>query len=125
MEWSIITTDCFDEWFGQQDESTQERVLACLIYLRKFGYSLGRPYADTVYQSKFPNMKELRIQNKGKPIRAFYAFDPLRQAIVLCAGEKGKDKRFYEKMIALADAEFTSYLNNLEKENENVRSNAQ
>ncbi|WP_459999492.1 type II toxin-antitoxin system RelE/ParE family toxin, partial [Mannheimia haemolytica] len=92
IEWSIITTDCFDEWFGQQDESTQERVLACLIYLRKFGYSLGRPYADTVYQSKFPNMKELRIQNKGKPIRAFYAFDPLRQAIVLCAGEKGKDK---------------------------------
>lgn len=23
IEWSIITTDCFDEWFGQQDESTQ------------------------------------------------------------------------------------------------------
>ncbi|HDL5545984.1 TPA: type II toxin-antitoxin system RelE/ParE family toxin, partial [Mannheimia haemolytica] len=29
IEWSIITTDCFDEWFGQQDGSTQERVLAC------------------------------------------------------------------------------------------------
>ena len=42
-------------------------------------------------------MKELRIQYAGRPIRAFFAFDPVRQAIVLCAGDKSNDKAFYEK----------------------------
>jgi hypothetical protein len=28
-------------------------------------------------------MKELRIQYAGRPVRAFFAFDPVRQAIVL------------------------------------------
>lgn len=71
---------------------------------------LGRPYADTVYESAFPNMKELRIQNQGNPVRAFFAFDPLRQAIVLCAGDKSGDKRFYDRMIPLADREYQEYL---------------
>lgn len=60
-------------------------------------------------------MKELRIQHQGKPLRAFFAFDPLRQAIVLCAGDKSNDKQFYKRMIALADTEFAAYLANLEK----------
>lgn len=53
-------------------------------------------------------MKELRIQIGGDPYRAFYTFDPIRQAIVLCAGNKvGNEKQFYKQMIPLAD-EFTS-----------------
>ena len=67
------------------------------------------------YYEKYPNMKELRIQHKGKPLRAFFAFDPLRQAIVLCAGDKSNDKQFYERMIKIADAEFTDYLQSLEQ----------
>lgn len=55
-------------------------------------------------------MKELRIQYAGRPMRAFYAFDPERQAIVLCVGDKSNDKRFYETMIRVADLEFTSHL---------------
>ncbi|WP_413771523.1 type II toxin-antitoxin system RelE/ParE family toxin [Marinobacter sp. ES-1] len=56
-------------------------------------------------------MKELRVQSKGRPIRAFFAFDPARTGIILCAGEKtGKDKRFYDEMIPLADREFTAHL---------------
>ena len=39
-------------------------------------------------------MKELRIQEKGCPIRAFFAFDPERKAIILCAGDKSNDKTF-------------------------------
>lgn len=53
-------------------------------------------------------MKELRIQIGGDPYRAFYTFDPIRQAIVLCAGNKvGNEKQFYKQMTPLAD-EFTS-----------------
>ena len=92
--WTVITTDLFNEWLAQQDQSTQEKVLAALVVLQQQGPSLGRPLVDTVYDSKFTNMKELRVQHRGKPLRAFFAFDPLRQAIVLCIGDKGGKKRF-------------------------------
>ena len=58
-------------------------------------------------------MKELRIQYAGRPIRAFFAFDPVRQAIVLCADDKSNDKAFYEKMIRIPDAEFSLHLTSL------------
>lgn len=108
--WTVITRPKFVLWFDSQDLLTQKRVAASLKLLKQRGPMLGRPYADTVYESAFPNMKELRIQNQGKPVRAFFAFDPLRQAIVLCAGDKSGDKRFYDRMIPLADSEYQEYL---------------
>jgi hypothetical protein len=66
----------------------------CRIYLQQYGPSLPRPYADTVKSSQYPNMKELRVQHAGHPVRAFYAFDPERRAIVLCAGDKSGEKQF-------------------------------
>ncbi|MDC4438223.1 type II toxin-antitoxin system RelE/ParE family toxin [Acinetobacter baumannii] len=111
--WTIITTDLFNEWLEQQDESTQEKVLAALVVLQKQGPSLGRPLVDTVYDSKFTNMKELRVQHRGKPLRAFFAFDPLRQAIVLCIGDKGGKKRFYKEMLNIADQQYELHLSTL------------
>ena len=108
--WIVITTDLFNEWLEQQDESTQEKVLAALVVLQQQGPSLGRPLVDTVYDSKFTNMKELRIQHRGKPLRAFFAFDPLRQAIVLCIGDKGGKKRFYKEMLDIADQQYEIHL---------------
>lgn len=113
--WKVITRDCFVEWLSLQEEAIQERVLAHLNYLKYYGPHLSRPYADTVKGSKYPNMKELRIQQQGKPLRAFFAFDPLRRAIVLCAGDKSGDKQFYDRMIRIADDEFTHYLATMEK----------
>ena len=46
-------------------------------------------------------MKELRVQHRSKPLRAFFAFDPLRQAIVLCIGDKGGKSVFYKEMLIL------------------------
>lgn len=91
-------------------------MLAALKILREFGPHLGRPQVDTVKGSKYPNMKELRVQFSGHPVRAFFAFDPERRAIVLCAGEKTgvNEKRFYKEMIKCADAEFSHYLENKE-----------
>lgn len=61
--------------------------------------------------------KELRVQSKGDPIRAFFAFDPKRKGILLCAGNKtGDEKRFYEVMIPIADREFAAHLDKLKKE---------
>ncbi|MGR6981015.1 type II toxin-antitoxin system RelE/ParE family toxin [Testudinibacter sp. P27/CKL/0425] len=114
-EWTILFTTQFETWLLEQDEDTQDSVLAVLHYLKLEGPMLSRPYLDTVKGSQYSNMKELRIQHQGKPLRAFFAFDPLRQAIVLCAGDKSNNKRFYEKMIRIADIEFTDYLQTLEK----------
>ena len=111
--WTVITTDLFNEWLEQQDEITQEKVLAALVVLQLQGPSLGRPLVDTVYDSKFTNMKELRVQHRGKPLRAFFAFDPLRQAIVLCIGDKGGKKRFYKEMLDIADQQYEIHLSTL------------
>jgi hypothetical protein len=32
--WRVITTDLFNEWLEQQDDSTQEKVLAALVVLQ-------------------------------------------------------------------------------------------
>ncbi len=112
----INTTEKFDGWFDDLDDIDQANVLAPVIVLQDKGPALSRPYADTVNHSRHRNMKELRIQSKGDPLRAFYAFDPLRRGILLCAGNKvGNEKRFYEVMIPVADNEFTRHLNTIKE----------
>ncbi|PLM95506.1 hypothetical protein CWN47_10480, partial [Klebsiella variicola] len=86
--WDVETTDTFDAWFELQSRALKEDMLATMLILSEFGPQLGRPYVDTVKDSTFQDMKELRVQHHGLPIRAFFAFDPLRKAIVLCAGNK-------------------------------------
>lgn len=110
--WDVETTDTFDAWFELQSRDLKEDMLATMLILSEFAPQLGRPYVDTVKDSTFQNMKELRVQHHGLPIRAFFAFDPLWKAIVLCAGNKDgmNEKRFYKEMITLADREFSQHL---------------
>lgn len=39
-----------------------------------------------------------------------FAFDPIRQAVLLCGGDKTSNKRFYEVMIPIAEQEFLLHL---------------
>lgn len=120
----IETTDEFDEWFYNQTEAVQDKIFAGMMLLKEYGHHLSRPYADTLYGSKFSNMKELRIQVGGDPYRAFYVFDPTRQAIILCAGNKaGNDKRFYKEMIPLAENLYERHLNKLNNQQEQNNGN--
>ena len=53
-------------------------------------------------------MKELRVT---QTMRVFFAFDPRRVAILLIGGDKaGKTKRFYKRMIPVADRIFDRHL---------------
>ncbi|MCI5195153.1 MAG: benzoate transporter [Candidatus Electrothrix sp. AW5] len=61
-------------------------------------------------------MKELRTQCRGRPLRTFFAFDPHRTAILLIGGDKTGDKRFYERMIPLAERLYNNYLEELRRE---------
>ncbi|MOA42136.1 hypothetical protein D3C78_1641650 [compost metagenome] len=90
-------------------------MLTGLFKLQAIGPQLGRPDVDSLKGTlKVKNLKELRIQHRGKPYRLLFAFDPERQAVMLCGGDKTSDKRFYERMIPLAEREFLAYLASLE-----------
>ena len=108
--WTVIFRPSFIHWLDRQPESLQDAMMASIRLLKNNGPNLCRPYCDTVEGSKFKNMKELRVQHHGHPYRAFFAFDPKRQAIVLCAGDKSGDKRFYKYMIPLAEKEYMCHL---------------
>jgi len=89
----------------------------CTKFIEAGRPHLGRPHVDTLYGSKIPNMKELRVQSNGRHVRGFFMFDPLRKAIVLCAGNKeGTDeKRFYKTMIKTAENEYHRHLDYLKR----------
>ena len=98
--WQVLTTDIFDEWFDALDDTDRTNVIASLMVLEQKGPNLARPHVDSMKGSIHSNMKELRVQSKGNPLRAFFAFDPKRNAILLCAGnKKGNDKRFYKETV--------------------------
>jgi len=108
--WVVDRTEEFAEWIKQLDEDAKEAILKSLLILQKIGPLLGRPYVDTIKESKHKNMKELRIQNKHRLFRFLFAFDPERRAILLIGGDKRGDKRFYQKMIPLADTLFDEHM---------------
>jgi Uncharacterized protein conserved in bacteria len=109
--WTVLFDDAFEVEFSGYADSVQDRILVKANLLAQFGPELPRPHPDTLIGSKFANMKELRVP-VGKAVwRVAYAFDPVRRAILLCAGNKaGRDsRRFYAELIATADTRFAKY----------------
>ena len=115
MSWSILFHDDFAVEFTALAESLQDELLAHALLLRDFGPSLGRPTVDTLKGSKHTNMKELRFAWAGEVWRVAFAFDPKRQAILLVGGDKGgaDQRRFYKRLIAVADERFDGHLDTL------------
>jgi hypothetical protein len=109
-------TNEFGAWWETLTSDEQSSLDAGVQLLEKLGPQLSRPYVDTVKSSRHLNMKELRIQSKGRPLRTFFAFDPRRCAILLIGGDKTGDNRFYEHMIPLADRLYDEHLCDLRKE---------
>jgi hypothetical protein len=111
VSWAAERTDEFDEWWEGLTDQEQRKVVASVEALQELGPGAGRPLADTVEGSRHPNMKELRIT---QTMRVFFAFDPERTAILLIGGDKaGKTKRFYKKMIPVADRIYDRHLREL------------
>ena len=114
--WEIEYTDEFEFWWQTLTEQEQISLVASVELLEQMGPQLPRPHADTVKGSKHPNMKELRTQSQGKPLRTLFAFDPRRSAILLIGGDKTGKTRFYEKMIPIADRLYDQHLKELKNE---------
>lgn len=111
--WKIKRTNEIIEWVTSLDDDAKEAILKTLLILQEFGPSLGRPYVDTIKESRHANMKELRIQNKLRIFRIFFIFDIERNAILLIGGDKKGNKLFYKRMIPIADKLYDRHLKEL------------
>ena len=61
------------------------------------------------YEGLDERRQELGVSG-GRPIRVFYAFDPMGQAVLLLGADKTGRKRFYEEMIVKAEILWERYL---------------
>lgn len=116
-------TDEFGDWWKFLSESQQEDIAAYVQLLEERGTRLGYPHSSGINGSKHSHMRELRVQSGGAPLRVFYAFNPLRNAILLIGGDKTGDDRFYETFIPIADKLYDAHLDELNQEKKLVELN--
>ena len=120
VNWTVLFHDDFDGEFASLAEDLQDELLAHAKLLAQFGPNLGRPTVDTLKASRHANMKELRFAWSGEVWRVAFAFDPKRQAILLVGGDKGgaDQRRFYKRLIAMADDRYDGHLASLTQDSE-------
>lgn len=108
MATSVRGTEDYFHWFRALDGQDAEAVTHTLLMLEELGVTLGYPYSSAI--KGWNPLRELRIQSGGRPLRVFYAFDPLRQAILLLGGDKTGEDRFYERLLPAAKRLWEQYL---------------
>ena len=118
VAWEVEFTDEFHRWWKSLTEGEQNDVALSVRHLVEFGPALGFPHSSKVTTSRHPQMRELRTQSGGRPLRTLYAFNPLRTAILLIGGDKTGDDRWYETMVPAADKLFDNHLKELRNEGE-------
>lgn len=118
-QWEVSLHQEVETWYlslCERDPETADLIEQAIDQLAAEGPSLGRPLVDRVKGSKYHNMKELRPASTGATeIRLLFAFDPVREAIFLVAGDKsGNWDAWYREAIPLADSRYAEHLRVLE-----------
>jgi hypothetical protein len=104
VAWEVVETPEFAAWLSAQDSAAVSDIRAAVkALIMGGGPSVGRPLVDHVKGSRHANMKELRVQSLGRPLRVFFAFDETRAAVLLIAGDKTANDRFYAQLVPKAD----------------------
>ena len=113
--WTVEFADEFDPDYDALDAAVQDELIAQLRIVEQFGPMAKRPRVDTLNGSKHANMKELRFDWEKEVWRVAFAFDPKRRAVLLVGGDKARvdQKRFYRRLIAVADERFERHLESL------------
>jgi len=117
VNWDVEFGDEFFPEFEELQKPVRKEILALIQVLQQFGPQLGRPRVDTLNNSRYANMKELRFSAADGEWRLAFAFDPRRKAILLLAGDKSgvSERRFYTELIRKADERFELHLSRLKK----------
>ena len=114
--WEVEYTEQFAQWWDGLTPEEQDSVDFGVRLLEKKGPTLDFPYSSGIRSSRHSNMRELRAQSGGRPLRVFYAFDPRRSAILLIGGDKTGDNRFYARLVHRADELYDEHLAELRRE---------
>jgi hypothetical protein len=112
VAWEVEFTDEFEEWWATLTEAAQEAVNAKVLMLEARGPGLGYPHSSAIKGSGY-QLRELRIQHQGRPLRVLYVFDPRRLALLLAGGDKTGDDRWYDKFVPLAEKVYSLHLETL------------
>ena len=113
--WKVELTAKAEKWYMALDDHDAHRMAAAFDELQRRGPALGRPFVDSIKGSRHHNMKELR--SVGGHLRALFAFDPRRHAVVLLGGDKsGNWKGWYDRNVPQADKLYDRHLRSLGKE---------
>jgi hypothetical protein len=108
----VLGTSEFEEWFLGLGSADARAVVRGVGLLEAKGLALGFPHSSALGRSRYA-LRELRVQSSGRPLRIVYAFDPLRQAVLILGGDKTGDDRFYAWIIPKAEAVWEQYLQGL------------
>jgi len=115
MSWEVEYVDEFEKWWNNLGDAEQESVDASVRLLEQMGPNLPFPHSSEVEGSKHGQMRELRVQHRGRPYRVLYAFDPRRMAILLLGGDKTGNRRWYEINVPIADRLYDDHLKELRR----------
>jgi hypothetical protein len=116
MAYEVEVTDEWLAWFEELTAEEQEELAASIGLLETRGPHLPFPHSSGVTSSRHSHMRELRTQVHGRPFRTLYAFDPRRVAILLIAGDKTGDDRWYQVFVPRADDLYDVHLRTLGEE---------
>jgi hypothetical protein len=109
MPITVIATEEFEAWLTSLTPRERREVLHAVRLLQELGLQLSFPYCSAIKGSRHA-LRELRPKRGSSPLRPIYAFDPLRQAVLLTGGDKGSDKAMYDRIIPVAEAIWDRYL---------------
>ncbi|WP_322778164.1 type II toxin-antitoxin system RelE/ParE family toxin [Frankia sp. Cas4] len=120
QSWEVLLVEEVAEWFvdlTKNDPQSADLVEDAIDRLATVGPTLGRPLVDRIKGSRHHHMKELRPGSAGtSEIRILFAFDPVRRAVPLVAGDKsGNWQRWYETAIPAADERYDLHLAEIER----------
>lgn len=108
MATEVISTMEFETWWDFLVIEEQKSVAVIVAMLEEKGVTLPFPYSSGIAGST--KLRELRVQHAGKPYRVLYAFDPMRNAILLLGGNKSGNDRWYDTHVPKAEKLFAAYL---------------
>jgi hypothetical protein len=112
LAWTVRFEEAFEAELLSLHPEVRNPLLAVARMLETYGPRLGRPHVDTLKGSRFSNMKEMRFDAEDGVWRVAFAFDPMRQAVLLVAGDKSgtNERRFYRRLIDRADTRYAAHL---------------
>jgi len=118
-QWEVILVAEVTTWFealAKSDPASARQVEVAVDTLADEGPVLGRPLVDRIKGSEQHHLKELRPGSAGSSeIRILFAFDPVRRAVLLVAGDKaGSWNCWYDTNVPIAEKRYLAHIAELD-----------